>query len=92
MGGNPRAGRTHIQRPSPLQQELQTRPSSQVPPASGLVRDPLFWKRFSVAVHLAEGELGVDEERGGGSGRGSVNSGSTTVEVKSSGYVCSCQF
>ncbi|KUJ22755.1 uncharacterized protein LY89DRAFT_680867 [Mollisia scopiformis] len=79
MGGNPRAGRPHVVRPSPLQQVSHTRPLSSAPPTSGLVRDPLFWKRFSVAVHAAEV---CDEE----SGKGSVKSGNT-VEIKAAGYV-----
>jgi len=73
MGGNPRAGRPHVQRPSPLQQVHLTRPISQAPTASGLVRDPQFWKRFSVAVHAAEGdvELGSTKSRSNSSGSGS---------------------
>ncbi|CZR50955.1 uncharacterized protein PAC_00830 [Phialocephala subalpina] len=92
MGGNKRAGKPHIARPSPLQQEVSTqtistiRTMSTIPlaqptelaPTSGLVRDPMFWKRFSVAIHMAEVE--PDEERA----KGSVKSGST-VEIKSSG-------
>jgi len=47
--------------PSPLVQVHHLRPLSNGPDnskagAGGLVRDPLFWKRFSVAVHTAEDE------------------------------------
>jgi len=50
-----------VLRPSPLQQVV-TRPLSQFPlsqtaPEMGLVRDPAFWKRFSVAVHRAESDI-----------------------------------
>lgn len=95
MGGNKRAGKPHVARPSPLQQEFNSRPISTVPsavqsqvflaqptelaPTSGLVRDPMFWKRFSVAIHMSE--VGPDDEE---SGKGSVKSGST-VEIKSAG-------
>lgn len=80
MGGNPRAGRPHVTRPSPLQQVSHTRPLSSAPPTNGLVRDPLFWKRFSVAVHM--NEVGPSDEE---SGPSSVRTGST-VDVKTSGY------
>lgn len=41
-------------RPSPLAQVHLTRPISTAPQTQGLVRDPLFWKRFSTAVHMNE--------------------------------------
>jgi hypothetical protein len=44
-------------RPSPLAQ-VQHRPLS-TQPEDMAVRDPMFWKRFSRAVHAAE----VDEEK-----------------------------
>jgi len=53
-------------RPSPLAQVHLTRPISTAPQTQGLVRDPLFWKRFSTAVHMNEvGGTGrpVDLER-----------------------------
>lgn len=86
MGGNKRAGKPHVVRPSPLKQEVNARPISTIPlaqptelaPTSGLVRDPMFWKRFSVAIQMAEV---TDEE----SGKASVKSGSTTTtEIKGS--------
>lgn len=76
MGGNKRAMQPHIQRPSPLAQVHQLRPVSQLPPTSGLVRDPLFWKRFSVAIHMTE--VDGDEESGK-----SGTSASGSVEMKS---------
>ncbi|KAH7417179.1 hypothetical protein BKA64DRAFT_768983 [Cadophora sp. MPI-SDFR-AT-0126] len=72
--GKPRK-QPHVPRPSPLQQVHLTRPLSEVPPTSGLVRDPMFWKRFSVAVHEAEGG---DLE----SGRSASTS---TIELKKTG-------
>ncbi|KAI1004967.1 hypothetical protein K3495_g3251 [Podosphaera aphanis] len=51
MGGNPRALRPHVIRPSPLAQVSHQRSLSLVPPSSELIRDPLFWKRFSMAMH-----------------------------------------
>ncbi|KAG4431847.1 hypothetical protein IFR05_012664 [Cadophora sp. M221] len=72
--GRPRK-QPHVPRPSPLQQVHLTRPISQVPPTSGLVRDPMFWKRFSVAVHEAEGG---DLE----SGR---SASASTIELKKNG-------
>jgi len=63
--GHPRSQRPKVQRPSPLQQVHHSRPLSQAPldhpPEISLVRDPAFWKRFSVAVHNAEE---VDSEKG----------------------------
>jgi len=57
MGRRPQPPKEH--RPSPLQQVELTRPISVLPPSQvvpelGLVRDPAFWKRFTVAVHKAE--------------------------------------
>ncbi|KAL3424864.1 hypothetical protein PVAG01_04145 [Phlyctema vagabunda] len=55
--GKPRKQRSQP-KPSPLQQVHFTRPLSLAPasspPEMGLVRDPQFWKRFSVAAHQAE--------------------------------------
>lgn len=41
-------------RPSPLAQVQYPRPPSTPGPEMGLVRDPQFWKRFSMAAHQAE--------------------------------------
>ena len=38
----------------------------------GLVRDPQFWQRFSLAVHMAEGDVG-DLEKGPQSATSSVD-------------------
>lgn len=46
-------------RPSPLAQEVHLRPVSELPNLS--VADAIFWKRFSAAMHEAEG---VDAENG----------------------------
>ncbi|KFY18179.1 hypothetical protein V492_00093 [Pseudogymnoascus sp. VKM F-4246] len=40
-------------RPSPLAQEVHLRPVSELPNLA--VADPIFWKRFSAAIHEAEG-------------------------------------
>ncbi|RDL36875.1 uncharacterized protein BP5553_06227 [Venustampulla echinocandica] len=60
MARPPRSQRPRVNKPSPLQQVHHTRPVSQAQPEMGLVRDPMFWKRFSAAVHIAEegGESG----------------------------------
>jgi hypothetical protein len=62
MGGNKRVLQPRIQRPSPLQQVANTRPLSQAPPMPGVVRDSLFWKKLSTAVHQEESSK--DEEAG----------------------------
>jgi len=62
MVGNKHALQPRIHRPSPLQQVAHTRPLSQAPPTPGAVRDSLFWKRFSTAVHQTESSK--DEEAG----------------------------
>ncbi|KFY61250.1 hypothetical protein V496_05104 [Pseudogymnoascus sp. VKM F-4515 (FW-2607)] len=54
---HPKASRGH--RPSPLAQEVHLRPVSELPNLS--VADPIFWKRFSAAIHEAEG---ADVENG----------------------------
>ncbi|KAL5347044.1 hypothetical protein ACLOAV_008187 [Pseudogymnoascus australis] len=54
---HPKASRGH--RPSPLAQEVHLRPVSEQPNLS--VADPIFWKRFSAAIHEAEG---ADVENG----------------------------
>lgn len=52
-------------------------------PAGGLVRDPMFWKRFSTAVHMSEVDLGVhDEEKGSRS-----NTTDSGVSLGKDGYV-----
>jgi hypothetical protein len=61
MGKPPQ--RPKVQLPSPLQQVHFTRPLSHPPQEMGLVRDPAFWKRFSTAVHQADG----DSEKGSAS-------------------------
>ena len=53
----PKTPRGH--RPSPLAQEVHLRPVSELPNLS--VVDPIFWKRFSAAIHEAEG---ADAENG----------------------------
>ncbi|KFY18737.1 hypothetical protein V493_08379 [Pseudogymnoascus sp. VKM F-4281 (FW-2241)] len=50
---------SHGHRPSPLAQEVHLRPVSEQPNLS--VADPIFWKRFSAAIHEAEG---ADAENG----------------------------
>lgn len=70
----PRQSRERQHRRSPLAQVHHTRPLSTGPDhtmaaAGGVVRDPLFWKRFSVAVHKAE-----DVEKAPKSAVGSVAS------------------
>jgi hypothetical protein len=82
MGRPPRSQKPHVQRPSPLQQVHLTRPISHVPPTSGLVRDPLFWKRFSTAVHMTE--VPVDDEEKGAQSR--KNSKSTSSSLDKEGY------
>ena len=55
----PRPSHLRPHPPSPLVQVHHLRPLSIGPNntragAGGLVRDPMFWKRFSKAVHLTE--------------------------------------
>ncbi|KAF7913793.1 uncharacterized protein EAF01_000199 [Botrytis porri] len=57
MGGKPRNFGMKEHRPSPLKQEVSQRPISMQSPSMGLVRDPMFWKRFSTAVHMSEVDL-----------------------------------
>ncbi|QSZ31005.1 hypothetical protein DSL72_000566 [Monilinia vaccinii-corymbosi] len=57
MGGKPRNFGIKEHRPSPLKQEVSQRPISMQSPSMGLVRDPMFWKRFSTAVHMSEVDL-----------------------------------
>ncbi|KAB8302877.1 hypothetical protein EYC80_006204 [Monilinia laxa] len=57
MGGKPRNFGMKEHRPSPLKQEVSQRPVSMQSPSIGLVRDPMFWKRFSTAVHMSEVDL-----------------------------------
>ncbi|KAH6671313.1 hypothetical protein B0J14DRAFT_93090 [Halenospora varia] len=81
MARPPRSQKPHIKKPSPLQQVHLTRPISTVSqnPEMGLVRDPNFWKRFSVAVHQAEDvELG---ESGDGRGKRSNSGASGTSSL-----------
>ncbi|CZS91513.1 uncharacterized protein RAG0_02114 [Rhynchosporium agropyri] len=68
--GKPRK-QPHVPRPSPLQQVQLTRPISQAPVSPGLVRDPIFWKRFSAAVHASEE---FDLERGRSDSTSTVDS------------------
>ncbi|TVY15192.1 hypothetical protein LARI1_G006435 [Lachnellula arida] len=73
---------TFVNRPSPLAQVSLTRPVSQNPEL-GLVRDPAFWKRFSVAVHMAEeGGVGVVEPEHTRGSRTNSNSSASTFAVK----------
>ncbi|TVY36077.1 hypothetical protein LOCC1_G007175 [Lachnellula occidentalis] len=72
---------TFVNRPSPLAQVSLTRPLSQNPEL-GLVRDPAFWKRFSAAVHMEEGDAGVVEPEHGRGSRTNSNSSSNTFTVK----------
>ncbi|KAF7856880.1 hypothetical protein EAF04_009641 [Stromatinia cepivora] len=57
MGGKPRNFGVREHRPSPLKQEVSQRPVSMQSHSMGLVRDPMFWKRFSTAVHMSEVDL-----------------------------------
>ncbi|ESZ92380.1 hypothetical protein SBOR_7235 [Sclerotinia borealis F-4128] len=57
MGGKPRNFGAKEHRPSPLQREVSQRPISMQSQSIGLVRDPMFWKRFSTAVHMSEVDL-----------------------------------
>ena len=68
----PRSHTHRPPRPSPLANVHFTRPIS-MDPSMGLVRDPKFWKRFSVAVHMTEAQMIKDAE----SGKGSLKSAST---------------
>ncbi|CAD6503954.1 BgTH12-05697 [Blumeria graminis f. sp. triticale] len=60
MGGNPRAMRPHVMRPSPLAQVSHQRALSSVSMASDLAHNPLFWKQFSITnrTELADPENG----------------------------------
>ncbi|KIN04157.1 hypothetical protein OIDMADRAFT_26774 [Oidiodendron maius Zn] len=42
--------------PSPLHQVLLTEEPLELEASHGLVRDPRFWRLFSKAVHLSDGE------------------------------------
>ncbi|RKF62549.1 hypothetical protein OnM2_032025 [Erysiphe neolycopersici] len=57
MGGNPRAPRPHVIRPSPLAQVSHQRSLSVTPETSELSYDPLFWRRFSVAIQTDCGDI-----------------------------------
>ncbi|KAF4627962.1 hypothetical protein G7Y89_g10189 [Cudoniella acicularis] len=87
MARPPRSQRPRINKPSPLQQVHLTRPLStlQLNSEMGLVRDPMFWKRFSTAVHQAEDVEMGDRSKDGRSKRS--NSG-TTMSTLESKYGC----
>ncbi|KAI6250483.1 hypothetical protein HI914_01782 [Erysiphe necator] len=57
MGGNPRALRPHISRPSPLAQVSHQRTLSATPETAELSHDPLFWRRFSLAIQTDCGDV-----------------------------------
>ncbi|OBT54599.1 hypothetical protein VE04_06814 [Pseudogymnoascus sp. 24MN13] len=48
-------------RPSPLAQEVHLRPVSEQPNLA--IADPIFWKRFSAAIHEAEGAADIENGR-----------------------------
>ncbi|KAG9238356.1 hypothetical protein BJ875DRAFT_480465 [Amylocarpus encephaloides] len=78
MARPPRSQRPRVNKPSPLQQEISGTPISNVeasPVDLGVVRDPLFWKRFSVAMH--DVEKGDIEMASRGSRSNSGSSGGT---------------
>lgn len=54
-----KASRGH--RPSPLAQEVHLRSVSEQPNLA--VADPIFWKRFSAAIHEAEAEADTENGR-----------------------------
>jgi len=80
MARPPRSQKPHVAKPSPLAQVHLIRPLSQLPPTSGLVRDPQFWKRFSTAMHMADVEVPVDQEKGVSSGRKTSKSSSQGLD------------
>lgn len=55
----PKVPRGH--RPSPLAQEVHLRPVSEQPNLA--IADPIFWKRFSAAIHEAEGAADIENGR-----------------------------
>ncbi|EKD13616.1 uncharacterized protein L3040_009025 [Drepanopeziza brunnea f. sp. 'multigermtubi'] len=67
--GKPRR-EPYVKRPSPLGKVHLTRPISQAPPTAA--GDPIFWKRFSVAVREAEN---ADLE-------GGRNDSTSTIELR----------
>ena len=55
----------------------------------GLVRDPQFWKRFSLAVHMAEGG-GGDPEKGPQSATSTVDMKNGYASLSSISLLSSC--
>lgn len=90
MARPPRSQQPRVNKPSPLKQVHLTRPLSYLPnlhpprPEMGLVRDPMFWKRFSTAMHDAERGEVRSATRSSRSNSGS--SGESTSRAKY-GYV-----